>query len=174
MDEDKKMEYEQDSTSIKRLNAYIKVTNANMYLVLVALLLLAVVFLYWGFQGSMPTTTDTYGYVRDDGCVNCYVETHTAQETLGAIKEGMKAELTYKDQTVDGTVIFVDTIPRSKEEVIPRLKYDYFASHMDLYEWNTKVEIQPVDASLPIDSICRVKIVVEEKRPIDFLLQSGE
>ena len=170
-----------------KLNEYIRFGSAGGYILIGALILAIVALVIWGFTGTIQVTFDETGIVYEGeqnshSCV-CFVD---VELNTGILPEGQAASVRTPDgRTLSATMTYFSTTPRSAEE----LKAD-FAENTDPgeehsafsdwmmdklldgcdYAYVMTVETEE-DISAYWHQIVQVTVVMDEVRPISFLLR---
>jgi len=153
-------------SSPEQLNDYIKVSNPGIWMILIALCVLLVAGLVWSVTGSLPTNVSTSGFMRDGQAV-CYLST----EDSAKIKVGQTVTLQAigSNSSFDGKVLDVGTIPLSPSEVTSEINSDYLTDIILTENYSVRIIIAVSQTSITDDTVLNLKIVVDEKRPFDFL-----
>jgi len=142
-------------TSPEQLNAYIRVSNPGVWIVLGAVVLLLVGVCVWGVLGHLDTTVDIAAVVKD-GEITLYVkETDAASVEVGMpvrIGDGefTVAAIASEPQRVDGS-------------------FSEYALHVGGYQSGQWVYPAAASGTLA-DGVYRAQIVVESVAPLSFVL----
>ncbi|MEN6350433.1 MAG: hypothetical protein ABFD08_13695 [Syntrophomonas sp.] len=155
-------------SSPEQLNDYIKVSNPSVWIILAALFILLAAVLVWSLTGSLPTSIQAKGVVKD-GDVLSYVDA----EKAGAIKAGQTVKIQAADQkeTIDGQIATVEAVPRSAAEIAKDLQSDYLVQALAPKGFAVKITISPDKADIPGGTLLNLNIVIDAVRPVDFLLK---
>lgn len=98
--EDKQSIFRQKSldrvNSPEQLSSYLKATSPSVWFVLIAIIILLLGVIVWGFMGKLETTVTTGAYV-ENGKVYCYVN----EDYQGKVKEGHIIRIEEKEYIVE-------------------------------------------------------------------------
>lgn len=155
-------------SSPDQLDDYIKVSNPSIWMVLAALFIILGAVFVWGITGSLPTSISISGVAQDEEAV-CYLDI----ESAGAVKAGQKVtiEIPGDDTSYSGVVKNVGTMPMSPSEISAELNSDYLSQALSGDGFAVKVVVECQKANLADGTLLDLKIVTDEVRPIDFLLE---
>lgn len=156
-------------SSPEQLNDYIKVSNPSIWAVIIALCVLLVTVFIWSMIGRLPTNVDVVG-VMHNGKAMCYLN----MKDVASVKVGQPVKLQglNNDEVISGTIGKVEVTPESETEIAAELKSDYLVESMGINRFAVKVLVTvTVSNSKIVDgTLLKVKIITQEKRPIDFLM----
>lgn len=165
----KKSAFRQESldriASPEQLNDYIRVSGPSIWLLLGALMVIVACLAIWGFTGTLPVTYSLNGLAGDKEVV-CFLPTGSLDKDI----LGSKAQITLPNgTTIGGTVKEVAAIPSSAEELAASLGKAWFISHLITGDYSYQVIIS-VESALPADTLVRVALVIDEIKPIRYIL----
>ena len=141
-------------SSPEQLDAYIRVANPGIWMVLGAIVVLLVGICVWGVLGRLDTTVPAVA-VCEEGTVALYIQ----EEQLEAVQTGMEVQIEGKSCTITA----LSPLPITARE-LP----DY-ALHVGGYTAEDWVYSLRTDAQLS-DGIYDAKIIVERVSPISFVV----
>lgn len=146
-------------TSPDQMNDYIRVSNPQVWMILLAIIVLLVGICVWGIFGSLDTKTETGGVCKD-GRLVCYIsENDYAKLTEDALISVNDEE--YPVASVAGNPIRMSESEEGTD--------DYFL-HLSGFETSNWVYEISADADDLEDGIYRVSVVLERVKPMDFVL----
>jgi hypothetical protein len=153
-------------SSPEQLDAYIKVSNPGIWLILAALGALLIAVLIWSLTGSLTTRISAQGVMKDGQAV-CYLR----PEDAAKVKAGQAVTVQAPGQstTLAGKVSAVGTTPLSAAEVAAELRSDYLSQTLTTAAYSVRSVIAVPPAELADGTVLSLKIIVEEKKPFDFL-----
>lgn len=148
-----------------QLDAYLKVTNWSVWMVLAALVLALAAAGAWCFFGTMPTTANSVGLCTETGAV-CFV---TVEEGF-SVQPGMKVRITPAgaDRIADGRVDEVKE-PILAEEAAGEAGAGWLTGSLP-GDWVCPVIVRLEQGEVPSGVSCDAQIILDERRPIDLLL----
>ena len=159
--------------SPEKLDRYIRTSNPSLWIIVIALLILSVSIMVWGFVGTLPKIYTAEGITRGGKSVYCYIPTTDASRSM----IGCDVTITLPDgSTVDGKVSDISSVPYSANEMyaeIPKewIVYQFFGEdgeyHMNVYMYKLEVE---TEEDIPEDCIVEASIITENVKPIVYLL----
>ncbi len=155
-------------SSPDQLNDYIKVSNPSIWMVLTALFIILGAVFVWGITGSLPTSISISG-VAQDGEAVCYLDT----ESAGGVRTGQKVTIKIPgdDTSYLGVVKEVGTMPMSPSEISAELNSDYLSHVLSGEGFAVKVVVESLKVYIADGTLLNLRIVTDEVRPIDFLLE---
>ena len=146
-------------TSPDQMNDYIRVSNPQVWMILLAIIVLLVGICVWGIFGSMDTKIET-GSICKDGRLVCYIsENDYAKLTEDAL-------ISVNDEEYPVASVAANPIRVSESE---EGADDYFL-HLSGFETSNWVYEISADADDLKDGIYRVSVVLERVKPMDFVL----
>lgn len=153
-------------SSPEQLDAYIKVSNPGIWMLLAALCALLITVFVWSMTGSLPTRVSVPGVMKGGQAV-CYLSTEDAAK----VKAGQTVTLQAAGQsgTFEGKVSDVGSTPLSYAEVSAELKSDYLSNTLATSKYSIRAAVAVLQTGLADGTVLSLKIVVEEKKPFDFL-----
>ena len=164
--------------SADELDHYIKVTNPSAWLVTLAALLLVAGVVVWAVIAVVPITVNTTGVMLEDSgegglSVVCWVDKATADRIEDA---GLAAKV----DDIEAKSAVLGETPMSAAEVTSYLGNDFYASAIDLEDWNYPVVIELADEPEHTDftietaegeaHLVPVSLIVSESHPIQIAL----
>ena len=164
--------------SADELDHYIKVTNPNAWIVVLAALLLVGGVLIWALVAIVPVTVETTGVTvqpknSDDTTVVCFVSKATAKRIQ---ETGMKVSI----EGVEAQSATIDNTPMSASEVVSFFGSDFYVNSIDLDDWNYPIVIEPgahlntsnysIGTQLGEAHLVPVRIITSETQPINIVL----
>lgn len=180
-------------TSPDQLNDYIKVSNPSVWIFLTALSIILISFFIWALNGNITSKVTTTGVFNgtdksEINTITCYVSISDSQK----LKPTMDARI-YNRSTnnyISGKVENISQIPINKETILSEiskdidenlLKNDYLVavtiallqddSSTDGFKWhNTNIKENDI---IKNNESCKIEIITETIRPLDFLLGKG-
>ncbi len=153
-------------SSPEQLDAYIKVSSPGIWVILATLCALLITVFVWSMTGSLPTRVSVPGVMKDGRAV-CYLSTEDAAK----VKTGQTVMLQAVGQsgTFEGIVSDVGSTPLSSSEVSAELKSDYLSNTLATEKYSIRVAIAVSQTGIADATVLNLKIIVEEKKPFDFL-----
>lgn len=146
-------------TSPDQMNDYIRVSNPQVWMILLAIIVLLVGICVWGIFGSMDTKTETGGVCKD-GRLICYIsENDYAKLTEDALISVNDEE--YPVASVAGNPIRMSESEEGTD--------DYFLHLSGLEAKDWVYEIAADTGALP-DGVYRASVVLERVKPMSFVL----
>ena len=142
-------------SSPEQLDAYIRVANPGVWLVLIAIIVLLVGVCVWGILGHLDTMVSAVA-VCEEGSVTLYVK----DEDCKGVQTGVEVRI--GEDTASVTAISL--MPIKAETALS----DY-ACHVGSFEAEDWVYALRTDANLP-DGIYSAKIIVESVSPMSFVV----
>ncbi|HEX3026466.1 MAG TPA: hypothetical protein VHR42_04480, partial [Clostridia bacterium] len=114
----------------------------------------------------LPTSVSASGVIRGGQAV-CYLSTEDASK----IKAGQTVAVQAVEQngTFNGKVSDVGMTPLSSSEVAAELGSDYLTSILATTKYSVRTVIAVPQTGIADGTVLNLKIIVEEKRPFDFL-----
>lgn len=82
-------------SSPEQLNDYIRVANPNVWMILVAIMILLLGVCVWGVFGKLDTVVTT-GAVTENGCTICYVK----ESSISSIEIGMPVIINNEEYSI--------------------------------------------------------------------------
>lgn len=179
---------EEDSRSATdKLNEYIRVGSTGGFILILALIMAVAALLIWGFSGKIPVTYTEVGIVTETNTAShsciCFVDVNA---DTGVIQEGRSANVRMPDgKTFPAILNYFSTSPYSAEELKEMFSESpggdpekpFFSDWMMdkildgcNYAYLMKVETTE-DISDYWHEVVQVTVVIDEVRPISFLLQ---
>ena len=158
--------------SPERLNEYIHVANPGMWVMLLALFIVAIAIVVWGVIGRIPVSVAFKGVV--DGTMGHIVDVVIdASEYSGKSLVGKEARLRFPDGSKgEGIVTKGTEVPFSREEMDEVLESDFLSAALVYSDYSYVVFVQPdEDISAHDLEIVDVTIIIKEIRPIEYLLR---
>lgn len=173
---------EDRSRSPEKLNEYIRIGNAGIYILIAALILVVAALIVWGFVGRIPQTTSEYGVITGgeyEGyfCV-CFIG---VEENTGLLPRGTDVTLRMGDgRTIDGEIVGMTSVPQSSDEIKELLgadgigftnewAIDYLVGD-SVFSYTVTIMTEE-DLSVYYNQIVGVTIITDEVKPISFLLK---
>ena len=142
------------------LDRYVRVTTPSAWVALFAVLALVLGLLSWGVFGSVSTSVSAVGTCVD-GRVVCLLSADEAAQ----VSEGDSAYVA----GMQSSVVSIDSVPLSLDEVRQLLKSDYLADALVEDDWSYLVTFDQVaveNEGVPIS----VSITTERVAPISLIL----
>lgn len=141
------------------LDKYVRVTSANVWLVILACTALLVGLLTWACLGTVTSGISTTG-MRVNKSVICFVD----PTSIDRIKVGSLARVNETEMTVSS----IDALPLSRDEVRATMGNDYLSSLLVTGDWGYRVELSGANdftEYAPLD----VYIISEQIPPISLV-----
>ncbi len=159
----------------EELNAWIRVIRPRFLLLGVALLLVALAVMVWGFTGTLPVTETLGAYVVPDAETGqeilCFID---ASRFSAASLAWNEARITMGDGSIyHGTVQFHSENPKTATDY--QTEYDipgWMISRLMTSDYLYAIGIQPEEPIERYESqLATVSVVVRDVRPISFLMR---
>lgn len=145
------------------LDAYVRVTNPSLWLVLFACLAIVAGLLAWGIFGAVTTNITTTGTVVKETPMCFLSPEEVAQVSVG------DAAIVYDRKM---TVVEVSAVPLSVEEQSHLLDSDYLVSALSKGNWAYRVtfagDVDGLAEGVPLT----VSITTERMAPISLILRN--
>lgn len=177
-------------SSPEQLNDYIKVSNTSIWLIIIALFIIAISFSVWAISGNITTEISGNGVFtgKDSDVVDsviCYIDANQASK----ISEGMQVriydKLKSQNAFVTGKVSRIAKEAVKQEDIMQSYSSEYIADSIldaeygvgvlitlnksldDNYVWanNEKGD----ESFIKINELCKIDIITESITPIEFL-----
>ncbi len=177
-------------SSPEQLNDYIKVSNTSIWLIIIALFIIAISFSVWAISGNITTEISGNGVFtgKDSDIVDsviCYIDANQASK----ISEGMQVriydKLKSQNAFVTGKVYRISKEAVKQEDIMQSYSSEYIADSIldaeygvgvlitlnksldDNYVWanNEKGD----ESFIKINELCKIDIITESITPIEFL-----
>lgn len=142
--------------SPEQLNAYIRVANPGIWLVIAAIILMLLGVVAWGIFGTMESSVAS-GALAEDGEVICYI----SESDAAKVGVGMQAKIGENS----GTVESISSLPVQIEGKPSSLYYLCGFSEGD-FCYTVKVDVEGLG-----DGVYPVEITTESVHPITFLIR---
>ena len=153
-------------SSPEQLNDYIKVSNPGIWMLLAALCFLLAAGIVWSITGSLPTKVSVTGVMKDGQAI-CYLSTDDAAKVK--TEQTVTVQAVGQDQTYNGQVSAMGSMPLSSSEVEAELKSDYLFSTLKIANYSVRVAVAVAKNDIAEGAVINLKIIVEQKKPFDFL-----
>ena len=153
-------------SSPEQMDAYIKVSNPGIWVILAALCALLITAFVWSMIGSLPTRVSVPG-VLEGGQAVCYLSTEDAAKVK--VGQNVTVQVAGQRGTFDGKVFEVGSTPLSSSEIAAELNSDYLFNTLATAKYSVRVVIAVSQTDIADGTILSLKIIVEEKKPFDFL-----
>lgn len=151
--------------SPEKMDEYIQVTSPGIWIVLGALVVLAVTFFVWSIVGNLPETLAAKGAVVSEDTVKCYV----SAEQLEGDLVGCQVSLSLPDGTSSsGTVTQISEIPYSAEEISMTLENDWMVENIIRSNYAYEVVIK-TEEPLRTGVLADATIVTALVKPIQYI-----
>lgn len=139
-----------------QLDAYIRVANPSVWLVLIAIVILLVSMIVWGVYGTLETTiAETF-----------YIENGTAMCCMSDISDvSIGCDVRFSDRSV-GTVTGLSETPYSSAEIANAFPDDYTRYMLGVEDWNY---LLTVSAEGQRDGLCEGTIITGKVHPITYV-----
>lgn len=182
-------------SSPEQLNDYIKVSNPSIWLIIGAMFIIAIAFSIWAFSGNITSEVSGTGVFQGSSqdsidSVVCYVDTNYAQK----ISEEMPVRIYDKTKPmsayVNGKVIKISQVPVKQEDILHSYSSEYVADSILEADYGVGVLIKVNKTSdgdynwannevgdetfLKVDDLCKVDIITESVKPIEFLFSESK
>lgn len=142
-------------SSPEQLDAYIRVANPGVWMVLAAIVVLLVGVCVWGILGHLDTTVNAVA-VCENGAVTLYVKDEDASSVLA----GMEVRIG------EDTAAVTDISPTPIKAETELSEYACHVGNFGAEDW---VHAVRTDALLP-DGVHSAKIIVESVSPMSFVV----
>lgn len=142
--------------SPEQLNAYIRVANPGIWLVIAAIIVLLLGVLAWGIFGTMESSVAS-GALAEGGEVICYISENEAAK----IEIGMQAKI----GEASGVVESISALPIRFEDKPSSLYYLCGFSEGD-FCYTARMNVEGLE-----DGVYPVEITTESIHPITFLIR---
>lgn len=142
-------------SSPEQLDAYLRVANPGVWMVLIAIALLLVGVCVWGILGHLDTTVNAVA-VCEEGSVTLYVK----EEDGKSVQTGMEVQ-------IEETTCAVESI--SLMPINAGAELSDYARHLGSFAAEDWVYAVQTDARLP-DGVYSAKIIVESVSPMSFVV----
>lgn len=154
--------------SPEKLDKYIKASRPSAWIFVIAVIILAVSLVVWGFTGKLPKLYNTKGVSMKNGTVACFIP----PEELSASYLGCKVNIVLPDGKVtSGSVSDISSVPYSANEISEVLEKDWLTHQFvddDYSKYLYMVEVI-TDETISEDYIVSASIVTDNVRPIVYL-----
>ena len=182
-------------SSPEQLNDYIKVSNPSVWLIIGAMFIIASAFSVWAFSGNITSEVSGTGVFQGSSqdsidSVVCYVDANYAQK----ISEGMSVRIYDKTKPmsayVNGKVMKISQVPVKQEDILHSYSSEYVADSILEADYGVGVLIKVNKTSdgdydwannevgdetfLKVDDLCKVDIITESVKPIEFLFSESK
>ena len=182
-------------SSPEQLNDYIKVSNPSVWLIIGAMFIIAIAFSVWAFSGNITSEVSGTGVFQGSfqdsiDSVVCYVDANYAQK----ISEGMPVRIYDKTKPmsayVNGKVMKISQVPVKQEDILHSYSSEYVADSILEADYGVGVLIKVNKTSdgdydwannevgdetfLKVDDLCKVDIITESVKPIEFLFSESK
>lgn len=182
-------------SSPEQLNDYIKVSNPSVWLIIGAIFIIAIAFSVWAFSGNITSEVSGTGVFQGSSqdsidSVVCYVDANYAQK----ISEGMSVRIYDKTKPmsayVNGKVMKISQVPVKQEDILHSYSSEYVADSILEADYGVGVLIKVNKTSdgdydwannevgdetfLKVDDLCKVDIITESVKPIEFLFSESK
>lgn len=182
-------------SSPEQLNDYIKVSSPSVWLIISAMIIIAVAFSIWAFNGNITSEVSSTGVFQGSSQDNinsvvCYVDANYAPK----ISEGMTVRIYDKSKPmsayINGKVTKISQTPVNQEDILHSYSSEYVADSIlesdygvgvfikinknsqNAYDWaNNEVGN---DDFIKLNGLCKVDIITESITPIDFLFNGSK
>ena len=142
-------------SSPEQLQDYVKVANPGLWMVILAIVILLVGVIVWGFIGKIDTTMGA-AIVTDSGSAVIYV----GESDVDRIEVGMTVRCADKEYTITDIAKTPIRVDDSFTD------YAIHASALSVGEWVYAVSIDGEHS----DGVQKAEIVIESISPISFIL----
>lgn len=152
-------------SSPEKIDDYLKVSAPIVWIVIVAMMLLLISAIVWCFYGSMPVTLSGVGLQKEKEVV-CFV----AASDKSKIKKGMRVRVESEnfDEIIEGSVLSIGE-PVLSEQAGKEIEEEWIVELLQ-NQWVCPVRISMEDTNLEIGTVCDVVFVLEDRKPIEFLI----
>lgn len=182
-------------SSPEQLNDYIKVSNPSVWLIISAMIIIAVAFSIWAFSGNITSEVSATGVFQgsQQGEVNSvvsYVDANYASK----ISEGMQVRIYDRskpmDAYVNGKVAKVSQVPVKKEDILNNYSSEYIGGNLLDAEYGVGILIKVEKTAdgkynwannevgdetfLKLNDLCKIDIITESVAPIEFLFNQSK
>ncbi|MGN0319938.1 MAG: hypothetical protein ACI4D1_03415 [Lachnospira sp.] len=142
-------------SSPEQLNAYIRVSNPGVWMILISVILLLTGVCVWGIFGHVDTKIVTSGYV-ENGTLTCYVK----ESDIDSVKEGMNISISEQDYVVGE----ISQKPVAVDDTMD--SYMVHIGNLQTGEWVYPVTVKNVNLK---DGIYEADIIVDRVSPMSFI-----
>ena len=144
-------------SSPEQLNDYIKVASPGVWICIMAVIVLLLGAIVWGFFGKLESVTEAEAFCQD-GQLEIYMD----EAQLQKVKVGMQVR-------IDGKLYQVEDIAKRPVEVDESFD-DYFihASNLEKGEWVYRIEIDE-RGQVPEDGVYAAQVITDSVNPISFI-----
>ena len=146
-------------TSPDQMQDYIRVSNPQVWMILLAVVVLLIGVCVWGIFGTLDTMVETGG-ICTDGKLVCYLS-EADHDRLQA-----DAVIAANDEEYPVTVIQSRPV-RLGESAAGADDYFLHLSGLAANDWVYEISAEAADLA---DGVYRVSVVVERMKPMDFVL----
>lgn len=153
-------------SSPEQMDAYIKVSNPGIWVILAALGTLLITVFIWSMIGSLPTRVSVSGVMKGGQAV-CYLSTEDAAKVMAG--QTVTVQAAKQRSTFEGIVSNVSSTPLSSSEVAAELNSDYLFDTLITSKYCVRAVIAVSQTGIADGTMLSLKIIVEEKKPFDFL-----
>lgn len=182
-------------SSPEQLNDYIKVSNPSVWLVIGAMIIIAVSFSIWAFNGNITSEISGTGVFKTNNKNNidlvvCYVDANYASK----ISEGMPVRIYDKfkpmNAYINGKVTKISQTPVNQEDILHSYSSEYIADNLLESDYGVEVLVKlnknlqnnydwanneiGNDDFIKLDGLCKVDIITESITPINFLFNGSK
>lgn len=182
-------------SSPEQLNDYIKVSNPSVWLIISAMIIIAIAFSIWAFSGNITAEVSATGVFQSSSQGNidsvvCYVDANYMQK----ISEGMPVRIYDKTKPmeayINGKVVKVSQNPVKQEDILHAYSSEYVADSILESDYGVGVLIKVNKTSdskydwanneigdetfLKLNDLCKVDIITESVTPIKFLFSQSK
>lgn len=181
-------------SSPEQLNDYIKVSNPSVWLIIGAMIIIAIAFSIWSFSGNITTEVSATGVFQGNSqdsidSVVCYVDANKMQK----ISEGMQVRIYDRSKPMEayvtGKVAKISNVPVSQADILHSYSSEYVADTILDSDYGVAVLIKVNKKSdgnydwannevgdtafLKLNDLCAVDIVTSSIAPIEFLFNNS-
>lgn len=143
-------------TSPEQLDAYIRVTNPGVWMLLSGMIIILLGICVWGIFGKLDTKI-TVPAVSQNGTTICYIK----EDDIEKVTEEMPVE-------IDGKKCTVSEISQTPVTVDDQ-NFEEYAMHIGSFSNGEWVYMVKLSDSLP-DGIYKADIIVESVSPMSFII----
>jgi hypothetical protein len=153
--------------SPEQLDDYIKVVKPGLWIVIAAILALAVSVCVWGFTGTIPSTLNVAGYIDGEGNVTCYIPPELVSDDLA----GKAATVILPDgQRLDSSVEIISPLPFSAQEIRRQVQSDWVVDSILTGNYAYEVRLKPVgEAGNTANMLISATLIIAEIKPIQLI-----
>lgn len=155
--------------SPERLDEYIRVASPGIWLMVIALILIFVSVIVWGFVGTIPVSMTQTGAI-DGMSIGLMVD---ASKYNGKALVGKEVSFVTIDGTIGkGSVESSSDVPFSSEELKRSLNSDFLSANLISADYSYVLNIKPeIDLTGRETELVEVTIITDEVKPISFLMK---